>query len=172
MADKDKKKFLEAAGAFNPDPGGVKDEKFQQPGGFFDPLDKVQVKYEMLRAHAVDGETVTEAARRFDYTRESFYQNLGRIEREGILGLADRKRGRKGPVKLSPEVVEFLRTQREEDPKLSGADLAEKVAERFGVELHRRTVEKALRAIDRVQKKTTVSRSKKAGPRARTRKNS
>jgi len=88
---KDKRKFLEAAGALKTDPERVKDEKFHRQDEFFDPIDKVQVKYEMLRSHGVDGESVTEAARRFGYTRESFYQSMERLETEGILGLVDRK---------------------------------------------------------------------------------
>ena len=50
MGKKDKKEeFLEAAGALNPKPEQVKDQKFSLPHGFFDPRDKIQVKYEMLR---------------------------------------------------------------------------------------------------------------------------
>lgn len=151
---KAKRKFLEAAGALNPHPERVTDKKFLPPERFFDPLDKVQVKYEMLRANGVDEESVSEAARRFGYTRESFYQNLARFESEGVIGLTDRKRGRKGPVKLTGEVLEFVRQQREADPMLSGERLAEMVQERFGVQLHRRTVEKAFGGGSSAQKKT------------------
>ncbi len=155
MASKNaKRKFLDAAGSLNPHPERVTDEKFLPSEGFFDPFDKVQVKYEMLRANGVDQESVSEAARRFGYTRESFYQNLERFEREGILGLTDRKRGRKGPVKLTGDVLEFVRQQREADPTLSGERLAEMVEEHFGVQLHRRTVEKAFGGGSVAQKKT------------------
>lgn len=143
IKDKKKRQYLEAAGSLNTHPERVKDSKFQRRAGFFDPHDKAQVKYEMLRAHDVDGESITRAAKRFGYTRESYYQNHLRFKNEGILGLADRKRGRKGPVKLTGEVLEFIQDQRKAHPKLSGAKLAERVAERFGIELHRRTVERA-----------------------------
>jgi len=162
---KAKRKFLEAAGALNPHPERVTDEKFQLPEGFFDPVDKVQVKYEMLRANGVEGESVSEAARRFGYTRESFYQNLERFEGEGVIGLTDRKRGRKGPVKLTGEVLEFVRQQREADPRLSGERLAGMVDERFGVQLHRRTVEKAFGGAGSPQKKTEGIPGKKKGTR-------
>ena len=56
-----KRQFLEAAGALNPHPARVGAPLFERHR-FFDPLDKVQVKYEMLRAHAVDGETAKAAA--------------------------------------------------------------------------------------------------------------
>jgi len=56
-------------------------------------------------------------------------------------GLLDDKRGRRGPVKLTAEIVEFLQAA----PALSGAELAAQVADQFGVVLHRRTVERARR---------------------------
>jgi len=144
MGKKDKKEeFLEASGALNPKPEHVEDRKFSLPG-FFDPRDKVQVKYEMLRAHEVDGESVSEAAPRFGYTRESFYSSKERFETEGIVGLVDRKRGRKGPDKLTEEILEFLRQSKSQEPGLSGARLCETVRERYGVKLHKRTVEKPL----------------------------
>ena len=58
------------------------------------------------------------------------------------LGLLDERRGRKGPLKLSPEVVEFLRSA---EAATSAADLVRGAEERFGVTLHRRTVERARR---------------------------
>ncbi|MFQ5853387.1 MAG: transposase [Candidatus Binatia bacterium] len=155
MGKKDKKnKFLEAAGALNPKPEQVEDQKFRLPQGFFDPWDKVQVKYEMLRAHEVDGENISEAAPRFGYTRESFYTSKERFETEGIPGLVDRKRGRKGPDKLTEEILEFLRQSKRQDPRLSGARLCGMVRERYGVKLHKRTVEKAVAGSVVGQKKT------------------
>ena len=53
-----------------------------------------------------------------------------------------RVRGRRGPVKLTAEIVEFLQAA---PPDRSGAELAAQVADRFGVVLHRRTVERARR---------------------------
>lgn len=156
MGKKDKKEeFLEASGALNPKPEHVEDRKFSLPG-FFDPRDKVQVKYEMLRAHEVDGESVSEAAPRFGYTRESFYSSKERFETEGIVGLVDRKRGRKGPDKLTEEILEFLLQSKSQEPGLSGARLCEMVRERYGVKLHKRTVEKAVAGSVARQKKTKL----------------
>jgi len=161
MGKKDKKEeFLEAAGALNPKPEHMEDQRFRLPQGFFDPRDKVQVKYEMLRAHEVDGESVSEAAPRFGYTRESFYTSKERFETEGIPGLVDRKRGRKGPEKLTEEILEFLRQSKRQDPRLSGVRLCEMVRERYGVELHKRTVEKAIAGSVGGQKKTKHRRNR------------
>ena len=61
-----------------------------------------------------------------------------RAGRDG--GLLDERRGRRGPVKLTAEIVEFMQAA---PPPGPGAELAEQVADRFGVRLHRRTVERA-----------------------------
>ena len=77
---------------------------------------------------------MTEAAAAHGYSRPAFYLVLASFEQLGM-GLLDERRGRRGPVKLRPKIVEFIRSQTHG----SGA----KVAERFGVRLHRRTVERA-----------------------------
>src|SRR5688500_17331258 len=109
---------------------------------FFLAEDKVLVKYEMLRAHVLDGRSVTEAASVHGYSRAGFYLVLSAFENTGMAGLLDEKRGRRGPVKLSPEIVAFVQAA---PAALSGAALAEEVKQRFGVELHRRTVERVRR---------------------------
>src|SRR5213594_2120147 len=72
MATPAKKKALLASGTLNPHPEDVRSELFKMD--FFDPWDRAQVKYEMLRAHSVDGDPVAEACRQFGFSRESFYQ--------------------------------------------------------------------------------------------------
>ena len=59
--ERSKANALAEDGALNPAPEKVGDPKFQE-GGFFDPRDIVQVKYEMLRRVAVDRVSVTEAS--------------------------------------------------------------------------------------------------------------
>jgi transposase len=95
----------------------------------------------MLRSHLVEGLPVTEAAATHGYSRAAFYLVSASFEELGMAGLLDERRGRRGPVKLRPEVVEFIRCE----PGGSAAQLAEQVAERFGVRLHRRTIERARR---------------------------
>src|SRR5208337_2798811 len=51
-------------GALNPAPEKVRDPKFQE-GGFFDPRDIVQVKYEMLRRASVEKASVTEVSEEY-----------------------------------------------------------------------------------------------------------
>ena len=130
---------LHTAGLVHPRPEAVTAAVFDDPGGFFLPADKVQVKYEMLRAHLVDGAAAAAAARSHGYSRASFYVVAAAFDERGMAGLFDQPRGRKGPVKLTPEIVAWLRAA---DASLSGATLADQVFERFGVRLHRRTIER------------------------------
>ncbi len=138
-----KRDYLAAAGALHPHPESVRATLFQRHR-FFDPLDKVQVKYEMVRAHAVDGESVAAAAAAFGFSRETFYQALHAFEEAGIAGLRDEKRGRRGPVKLTAEVVAWVRDRARQHPELSGQAIAQRLAKERGLQLHRRSIERLL----------------------------
>jgi len=142
MSSQSRREALEAAGLVHPRSEAVTAELFCSGEPFFLASDKVQVKYEMLRAVLVDGETVTAAAAAHGYSRAEFYLVSRAFEERGMAGLVDERRGRKGPTKLSPEIVEFVRSAGSER---SGAELAREVSDRFGVDLHRRTVERARR---------------------------
>ena len=121
----------------HPNPDAVFAPLFTGGTGFFLASDKVQVKYEMLRARLVEGVPVSEAAAAHGYSRAAFYLVSASFEQPGMAGLLDERRGRRGPVKLRPEIVAFIRANTS-----SGAQIAELVADRFGVRLHRRTVER------------------------------
>ena len=56
-----KREALKRHGVLNPHPHQVRHALFHEHS-FFDPRDLVQVKYEMLRAHLLDGVSVTAAA--------------------------------------------------------------------------------------------------------------
>src|SRR4029079_1439388 len=60
-------------GTLNPSPERVSDPKFQA-GGFFDPRDVVQVKYEMLRRVSVEQASVTDVSDEYGVSRPTFYQ--------------------------------------------------------------------------------------------------
>jgi transposase len=129
---------LSESGLLHAHPDAVHAALFTNGGDFFLPADKVQVKYEMLRAHLVGGQPVTEAAAAHGYSRAAFYLVLASFSESGMSGLLDEARGRRGPVKLRPEIVSFIRE--------SGAgtgELVEQVADQYGVRLHRRTIERA-----------------------------
>jgi transposase len=133
---------LETAGLVHPHAEAVTAALFCSDEAFFFAADKVQVKYEMLRAVAVDGATVVAAAAAHGYSRAEFYLVQAAFGERGMAGLVDGRRGRKGPVKVTDEIAAFVRAAPAER---SGAELARDVQARFGVSLHRRTVERARR---------------------------
>ena len=142
MSEESRRGALERQGLVHPHPEAVTAGVFRDGGAFFLALDKVQVKYEMLRAHVVDGVSVTEAAGSHGYSRGGFYLVLASFSEQGMAGLVDERRGRRGPLRVTDEIVQFLRAAPRET---SGAALAAEVEQRFGVSLHRRTVERARR---------------------------
>src|SRR5215831_4315640 len=139
----EKEKFLEAHGTLHPHPRSVRDESFQA-SEFFDPRDLVQVRYEMLRRHLTEGRRVTEVVRAFGLSRQFFYRLAAVFRREGVYGLLPRKRGPKSPHKCSAEVVELAEKLRQEKPELSVPELLKEVQAKFPIDLHPRTLEKAL----------------------------
>jgi transposase len=137
VSDTTRLRALAEAGLLHPNPDAVVAPLFTGGSGFFLPTDKVQVKYEMLRARLVDGLPVSEAAAAHGYSRAAFYLVAAAFEQAGMAGLIDERRGRRGPIKLRAEIVDFIRAEHG-----SGAQIAEQVADRFGVVLHRRTIER------------------------------
>jgi transposase len=144
MAASGRYRALGQAGLLHPAPDAVVGEPFRTHPEFFASFDKVQVKYEMLRAHVLDGQSATAAADAHGYSRASFYLVQAAFERSGMVGLLDERPGRRGPVKLSPEVLAFLQARHRQQPDASGAQLASALEAALGVRLHRRTVEKSL----------------------------
>ena len=138
MSEATRLRSLNEAGLLHSSPESVVAPLFITGAGFFLAEDKVQVKYEMLRAHLVEEVPVTEAAAAHGYSRAAFYLVAASFDQLGMAGLLDERRGRRGPIKLTPEIVEFIRTA----APGSGAEIADQVAVRFGVRLHRRTVER------------------------------
>lgn len=66
---------------------------------FFDPQELVQVKYEMLSAHYVDGRSVVEVARWFGLSRQTLYHIDGAFAQAGMLGLLPKRGGFKDPTR-------------------------------------------------------------------------
>jgi transposase len=98
----------------------------------------------MLRAHVLDGESASAAASSHGYSRASFYLVTHAFETAGMVGLLDERPGRRGPLKLSDEVLAFLAEHAKARPDASGAALAAELEAELGVRLHRRTVERVL----------------------------
>lgn len=99
----------------------------------------------MLRRVQVDGLSITEAAKAFGFSRPSFYQAQAMLAQRGLPGLIRRRPGPQHPSKLSDEVVAYLEDQLALDALLRAPALAERILERFGLSVHPRSVERALR---------------------------
>jgi len=133
---------------------------------FFDARDLLQVKYEMLRRVDVDHWAIAAAAREFGFSRVSFYEARGAFAREGLGGLVPRKRGPRGPRKLTPEVMRYLVQRREREPRVKGPALGSAVERQFGVVVHPRTIERALRGRKK-KRQAPVRRRGRGHPRAK-----
>lgn len=127
----------------NPRPEGVTDELFRQ-SEFFDARDLLQVKYEMIRRAQIDEAPIADAAEAFGFSRPSFYQAQAAFTRDGLAGLLPRKRGPRHAHKLSAEVMTFIQELRAADRSLSASAVAPRVKERFGLDVHPRSIERAL----------------------------
>jgi transposase len=134
---------LREEGTLNPAPEKVRDPKFRQDD-FFDPCDAVQVKYEMLRRVSVEKASVTEASDEYGVSRPTYYQAKADFEEAGIAGLVPKKRGPRGPHKIQTEVLAFLRARLVPGEPIRARALARLIHEEFGLDVHPRTIERAI----------------------------
>jgi transposase len=135
---------LRAHGALHRRPQQVRDPLFGAHE-FFDARDLVQVKYEMVRRVEVDGHSVAQTAEAFGCSRPTFYQAQTAFKAQGLPGLVPRKRGPRGAHKLDEAVMAFVRALRADDPALTTPALLDHIRRRFGLAVHRRTLERAVR---------------------------
>lgn len=138
-----KRAALEESGTLNPHAQDIQDPAFID-NDFFDPRDLVQARYEMLRRVRIDGQAVADAATDFGISRPTFYKAQSDFESRGLEGLLPTKRGPHGPHKITGEVMSFIQTECEVQEPPDALTLVERIAERFGLRVHRRTVERAL----------------------------
>jgi transposase len=134
---------LVADGTLNQFPENVTDPKFRD-NEFFDPRDLVQVKYEMLRRVSVENASVTDATEQYGVSRPTYYQTKSSFEAAGVAGLVPKKRGPRGPHKLQGEILAFVQKQHVHGEPIRARELAKLVREQFSVEVHPRTIERAL----------------------------
>jgi transposase len=142
-AEDPKARFLASHGALHPHPERVRDPLFQG-SDFFDPRDLVQVRYESLRRHLVDGQAVAAVARAFGMSRQMFYLLAKAFREGGLIGLLPQKRGPKRPRKGIDEILAYVVGRRTGSPGRSTRELVDDVRREFGVQLHRCTLERGL----------------------------
>jgi transposase len=138
-----KQHALKESGTANPHAPDVQDPAFVD-SDFFDPHDLMQVKYEMLRRVRTEGQSVAKATALFGVSRPTFYKVQSDFNRSGLVGLLPAKRGPRGPHKITAEVVRFIEEAAASGEDLDAKRLAERIAQRFGLAVHQRTVKRAL----------------------------
>jgi transposase len=134
---------LKRIGALNPRPDSVSDTLFQE-NPFFDPKDLLQVRYEMLRRHTVEGASIVDVATKFGVSRPTVYQAQAAFQQAGLSGLIPKHRGPKEGHKLSAEVIDYVGVLRTSEPSLTTVACVQAVQEKFGITVHRRSLERAL----------------------------
>ena len=147
----DKTESLKKYGALNPHPQKVAEEMFSDSTlEFFDPRDLVQVKYEMLRTVEKEGRSVKLASEAFGFSRPAFYQAQSQFKQGGVTGLVKRRPGPKSAHKLTDDILSFIEKKVIEGKPLRARKLAPLIKEKFGKDVHPRTIE---RAVTRRKKK-------------------
>ena len=149
MGEDGKRDLLREQGVLHPHPEAVTASLFQD-ASFFDAQDLLQVKYEMLRRVQAEQTTVSQASQEAGLSRPAFYQAQAGFQRGGLAGLIPHKPGPRGAHKLTAPVVGFLQRKHTAQPELTYSELAEQAAKEFGIQIHPRTIE---RALSRHQKK-------------------
>ena len=144
---------LKHTGTLNPHPTAISDALFREHP-FFDSRDLLQVRYEMLRRHRIEGASVVDVVSAFGVSRPTFYQAQAAFAQRGLPGLVPKQRGPKEGHKLSGEVIEYVRSLKDSSPELSTVECVRAVAAKFGITVHRRSLERAM-ATKKKLKQTT-----------------
>ena len=136
---------LDRSGTLNPHPEAIVDPLFQN-NPFFDPRDLLQARYEMLRRHRIEGRSIVDTAQAFGVSRPTFYHAQTAFTEQGLAGLLPQLRGPKSRHKLSSEVLQHVLALKTADPTLTTAQCVQEIRQRFGISVHRRSLERALQS--------------------------
>ena len=141
MSQRKKADLLRENGTLNKNHRKLKDPLFKE-NEFFDPEDLVQVKYEMLRRVSRDGKSITEVTKSFGFSRPVFYEAKDSIEKEGLSGLVPQKPGPRRAHKLNDDILKFIIEKKSQGYR--SHQIKEEIKKRFNVDVHPRSVERAL----------------------------
>lgn len=111
-------------------------------GGFFDPRDLLQLRYEMVRRHRVKNVPVAMTAQLFGVSLPTAHQAHAAFETAGLAGLLPKRRGPKQGHKLTPEILAHIERCRRERPDWGTGELLAELHRRFGLTIHRRSLER------------------------------
>src|ERR1700685_2314224 len=134
---------LKRTGTLNPRPHSVSDTLFKE-SPFFDSRDLLQVRYEMLRRHSMEGVSIVDVAAKFGVSRPTVYQAQAAFQQAGLGGLLPKPPGPQERHQLAAVVIEYARTLRTAEPDMTPVACVQAIQERFGITVHRRSLERAL----------------------------
>jgi transposase len=97
-----------------------------------------------VRRVRIEGDQVSRSAAAFGFSRPSLYQAAAALDSGGLAALVPARPGPRRAHKLTDEIVAFAAAALAAEPSLRSADLADAIAEQFGVRVHPRSVERAL----------------------------
>lgn len=120
--------------------------------------DKVARKLAMLFEGTCWGIPHGEAARRYGYSRQRYYQVRASFEAEGSDGLVDKQRGPHGPSLRTHVVVNQIIRYRFLDPEASVLVITQKLRQ-LGYKVSQRSVERTITDYG-LQKKTSFVKSR------------
>jgi transposase len=86
----------------------------------------------------------TRVTAEYGVSRPTYYQTQASFEAAGVGGLVPRKRGPRGPHKLRGEILAFVEKQVAPGEPIRARELAKRVRQRFSLDIHPRTIERAL----------------------------
>jgi transposase len=144
---------LKRTGTLNPRPDSVSDPLFKE-NPFFDPKDLLQIRYEMLRRHSVEGVSIVDVATRFGVSRPTVYQAQSAFQQAGLSGLLPKHRGPKERHKLTPEVLQYAQSWRAGEPGATTIACVKAIQEKFGITVHRRSLERGLASKKKLRNPT------------------
>jgi transposase len=122
------------------------------------PDDEVGTKLAMLYEGVCTDLGPVEAAKKYGYSKQRFYQLRATLKAEGAVGLQDQKRGPKTKYRRTEAVEREVIRQRFLDPEASPEVITQKLRQ-TGHSLSVRSVERVIQEYG-LQKKTPSVRSK------------
>ena len=132
---------LKQSGTLNPSPEKVVDPLFANTE-FFDARDLLQVRYEMVRR--AEEVPLRETAQRFGASVPTCVRAKRAFREGGLQALIPQRRGPRTAHKITPEILAFVDDYRGRHGPVGSRKLVPLIAERFGISVHPRGLEKAI----------------------------
>ncbi len=118
--------------------------------------DEITRKLSMLIEGECEGLGPSQAARKFDFSKQRYFQLRAAFRDHGALGLLSQKRGPKRNYRRTEEVVRQVIRHRFLDPEASAAVIAQKLCQ-CGWTISTRSVERVIEQFGLQKKITSLS---------------